>query len=134
MREVARRLQDAADPSAGDEARWDSELPAVSRVAPRTDAARIWLLLAAHGEHDDELLDEIRRAARDESPEVRRRVDEDEGPRHRRALAALLSRQRDVIVADADSPARLLEALASFVRAGSGSARRTLLGLDDLLR
>jgi hypothetical protein len=49
-------------------------------------------------------------------------------------VAALLSRQRDVIVADADSRARLLEALASFVRAGSGSARRTLLGLDDLLR
>lgn len=46
-------------------------------------------------------------------------------------VAALLSRQRDVIVADA---ARLLDALASFVRAGSGSARRTLLGLDDLLR
>lgn len=76
MREVARRLQDAADPSAGDEARWDSEHPAVSRVAPRADAARIWLLLAAHGEHDDELLDGIRRAARDESPEVRRRVAE----------------------------------------------------------
>ena len=50
--------------------------PAVSRVAPRADAARIWLLLAAHGEHDDELLDGIRRAARDESPEVRRRVAE----------------------------------------------------------
>jgi hypothetical protein len=49
-------------------------------------------------------------------------------------VAALLSRQRDVIVADAQSRTRLLEALASFVRAGSGSARRTLLGLDDLLR
>jgi uncharacterized membrane protein len=49
-------------------------------------------------------------------------------------VAALLSRQRDVIVADVQSRARLLEALASFVRAGSGSARRTLLGLDDLLR
>jgi hypothetical protein len=76
MREVARRLQDAADPDAGDDARWDSELPAVPRFAPRADAARIWLLLAAHGEHDDELLDGIRRAARDESPEVRRRVAE----------------------------------------------------------
>jgi hypothetical protein len=49
-------------------------------------------------------------------------------------VAALLSRQRDVIVADAESRTRLLDALASFVRAGSGSARRTLLGLDDLLR
>jgi hypothetical protein len=49
-------------------------------------------------------------------------------------VAALLSRQRDVIVADAQSRTRLLEALASFVRAGSGSARRTLLGLEDLLR
>lgn len=47
-------------------------------------------------------------------------------------VAALLSRQRDVIVADADSRARLLDALASFVRAGSGSARRTLLGVEFL--
>jgi hypothetical protein len=38
-------------------------------------------------------------------------------------IAALLSRQRDVIVADAESRTRLLDALASFVRAGSGSAR-----------
>jgi hypothetical protein len=49
-------------------------------------------------------------------------------------VAGLLSRQRDVIVADAQSRTWLLEALASFVRAGSASARRTLLGLDDLLR
>jgi hypothetical protein len=71
MREVARALQDAAEPAAGDEARWDSGRPTRSRVAPRADAARLWLLLAAHGEHDDELLDAVRRAARDESPEVR---------------------------------------------------------------
>ena len=70
MREVARALQDSADPGVGDDGRWDSEHPALSRVAPRADAARLWLLLAAHGEHDDELLDGIRRAARDESPEV----------------------------------------------------------------
>lgn len=49
-------------------------------------------------------------------------------------VAALLSRQRDVIVADAPSRTRLLEGLTSFVRAGSVSARRTVLGLDDLLR
>jgi hypothetical protein len=48
-------------------------------------------------------------------------------------VAALLSRQRDVIVADQESRARLLDTLAWFVRAGSGSARGTLLGLDDLL-
>jgi hypothetical protein len=48
----------------------------LSRVAPRADAAKLWLLLAAHGEHDDELLDGVRRAARDESPEVRLRVAE----------------------------------------------------------
>jgi hypothetical protein len=76
MREVARALQGAAAPGTGDDARWDSDLPSLSQVAPRADAARLWLLLAAHGEHDDELLDGIRRAARDESPEVRVRVAE----------------------------------------------------------
>jgi hypothetical protein len=76
MRDVARALQDAEAPSAGDDGRWNSDLPAMSRVAPRADAATLWLLLAAHGEHDDELLDAVRRAARDESPEVRLRVAE----------------------------------------------------------
>ena len=76
MREVARALQDAAAPSASNDARWDSDLPTLSRVAPRADAAKLWLLLAAHGEHDNELLDGVRGAARDESPEVRLRVAE----------------------------------------------------------
>ena len=51
-----------------------------------------------------------------------------------RVLLVLGHRLKLRLAADADSRARLLEALASFVRAGSGSARRTLLGLDDLMR
>ena len=49
-------------------------------------------------------------------------------------VAALLSSQRDVVLGDEVSRAHLLAALESFVRAGSASARTTLLGLDDLLR
>ena len=49
-------------------------------------------------------------------------------------VAALLSSQRDVVLSDEVSRAHLLAALASFARAGSASARTTLLGLDDLLR
>lgn len=46
----------------------------------------------------------------------------------------LLAGHRDVLLTDAESRERLLLALDSFVRAGSASARRMLLGLDDIFR
>lgn len=76
MREVARVLQGSSAPGGGNDDRWDSERLIWGWPAPRADAAELWLQLAAHGEHDGELLDAVRQAARDGSPVVRMKVEE----------------------------------------------------------
>jgi hypothetical protein len=49
-------------------------------------------------------------------------------------VSELLSAHRDVLLSDAETRAHLVNALSAFSRAGFPSARRILLGLDDMFR